>query len=368
MMTMHQVHDIDTRLASWKRKWGSSCAAFSKFTLKSDPWWRYAVHHVLSCSFMTGRIFDINHIKSLTPENCDILCALEFKWSVFIVRERTNDGYGTLQRRRLWLIIQEIILEIFCPPICESISVMIVENDSLPWICFLAPGRHLTTDAGWLDQVTFPEIVAKWWKMGLLWKNWPPFNCCNAEKLKSSCNLKVTRHCTPKTVFSFHNDLKTMVLWRKFAKHAHNTQQLSFILACRKESRDNEFIWVINQPITVIDNCYQCKGYPILIIDLFQVCNCHTKETRGTWLQNSSRLFPNWDQIWKGFVTHFYIRANDRVGYECKRASLICTWIRAQSRLNCPVLQIEVEFYVKFNPFTDGRVTHANFHTALIEC
>ena len=165
-------------------------------------------------------------------KTCDILCALDFKWSVFIVRERTNDGYGTLQRRRLWLIIQEIILEIFCPPLCELISVIIGENDSLLWIYFFAPGSHLTTDAGWLDQVTFPKIVAKWWKMGLLWKNWPPFNCCNAEKLKSSCNLKVMRHCTSKAVFLFRMILKQWSIWRKLLKHAHNTQQLNFMLAC----------------------------------------------------------------------------------------------------------------------------------------
>ena len=134
-------------------------------------------------------------------KTCDILCALDFKWSVFIVRQRTN-GYGTLQRRRLWLIIQEIILEIFCPPICESISVMIVENDSLPWIYFLAPGSHLTTDAGWLGH--FPQNCCKMMKNGsALGKNWPPFNCCSAEKLKSSCNLKVMRHCAPKAVFLF---------------------------------------------------------------------------------------------------------------------------------------------------------------------
>ena len=96
-------------------------------------------------------------------KTCDILCALDFKCSVFIVGERTN-VYGTLQRRRLWLIIQEIILEIFCPPICESISVMIVENDSLPWIYFLAPGSHLTTDAGWLGH--FPQNCCKMMKNG----------------------------------------------------------------------------------------------------------------------------------------------------------------------------------------------------------
>ena len=29
------------------------------------------------------------------------------------------------------------------------------------------------------------------------------------------------------------------------------------MLACIKETRDNEFIWAIDQPIAVIDNCYQ---------------------------------------------------------------------------------------------------------------
>ena len=57
--------------------------------------------------------------------------------------------------------------------------------------------------------------------------------------------------------FSLQNDPKTMVLWRKLSKHAHNTQQLNFMLPCIKETRDNEFIWAIDQPIAVIDNCYQ---------------------------------------------------------------------------------------------------------------
>ena len=61
-----------TLTLAWRPGRGNEAAAarlFSKFTLKSDPWWRHAVHHVLPCSFMTDRIFDINHIKSLTPEN-----------------------------------------------------------------------------------------------------------------------------------------------------------------------------------------------------------------------------------------------------------------------------------------------------------
>ena len=60
-----------------------------------------------------------------------------------------------------------------------------------------------------------------------------------------------------KSCFSLQNDPKTMVLGRKLSTHAHNTQQLKFMLACIKDTKDNEFIWATGQQIAVIDNCYQ---------------------------------------------------------------------------------------------------------------
>ena len=155
--------------------------------------------------------------------------------------------------------------------------------------------------------------------MGLPWKNWPPFNCCNAEKLNSSCNLKVTRHCTPKTVFLFGMILKQWSIWRKLLKHAHNTQQLNFMLACIKETKDNEFIWATGQQIAVIDNCYQWSSNSHhRSLSSAQLSHERNKrDLTAKFKQVVSQLRP--DLIWKGFVTHFYIRANDRVGYECKK-------------------------------------------------
>ena len=161
-----------------------------------------------------------------------------------------------------------------------------------------------------------------------------------------------------------------MAVWRKLSKHAHNTQQLNFMLACIKETRDNEFIWATGQQIAVIDNCYQWSSNSHHR-SLSSAQLSHERNKRDEtekFKQTVSQLRP--DLTWFEKDLSHISTSGPMTGsvMSVKRSSHKCTWIRTQSRLDCSVFQIEVEFYVKFNPFTDGRVTHANFHTALIEC
>ena len=168
----------------------------------------------------------------------------------------------------------------------RSLSPKLLQNDE-KWVCPGKTDRH--------------SIVAmlKNWSLHAIWK---------------------LRDIAHQSCFSLQNDPKTMVLWRKLSKHAHNTQQLSFMLACIKESRNNEFIWAIDQQIAVSDNCYQLS-FNSHHRSLSSAQLSHERNKRdltAKFKQTVSQL--RLDLIRKGFVTHFYIRANARVGCECKKS------------------------------------------------